>query len=676
VIQLARARGAKVVLQESYYPDRTGQLVAEKLGGSVVKLPAGADPAAFAGNIDDPATGDAVMSVELRGQSGGSSDTSPTVLILGTLALVESALIASAAFAVSIRRRQRELGLLAATGATPGQLARSVLVEAAMLGLIACVAGVVAGFAGSLAFAPWLDQLTQHRNPPLVLDPSGLLAPMAIGLFASVIAALVPARAVARMPVLLSLSGRRPAHRSAGRALSLGIVIVILGLASTIAGATFVFDDANIRQYLFLGGAVLGTLGFGACAPWLLERLDRIASWLPLTPRIAFRETARARSRNAPIVTAVLAGLAAVIAIGAWSASRDAEELRGWRPTLYPDQVRISGAGAAEAAQEVLAEHGATSATKITTLVSRDANEWAQYTLPDARDSRGRAINLVDGCTNCTPGAFEPFQVVQVAPATPELLALAHAESAAADLARGTVVVVSDKVATATTMRILVSRSDIPDPVGITVPVRVIHVGVGVGVLPDAFLPDALVAQLGLVPADVHTYGDGETIVVQYDHAVAALEFDRVVSIAARHIDTVAGLDSVPVLPGQGFRILLIALVLLFSLSVTGVALALGEAESRQDQRTLLALGAEPRLRRRIAAARAAVLAFVAGVLAVPAGLLPIWGIFTSRDAAMAVPGIEVAGALVVLPVLAVGFAWLLSRPIPDWNAFRSLEAR
>jgi zinc/manganese transport system substrate-binding protein len=46
VLQLARAQGAKVVLQEAYYPDKTGALVASKLGGSVVKLPAGADVAA------------------------------------------------------------------------------------------------------------------------------------------------------------------------------------------------------------------------------------------------------------------------------------------------------------------------------------------------------------------------------------------------------------------------------------------------------------------------------------------------------------------------------------------------------------------------------------------------------------------------------------------------------
>jgi putative ABC transport system permease protein len=107
--------------------------------------------------------------------------------------------------------------------------------------------------------------------------------------------------------------------------------------------------------------------------------------------------------------------------------------------------------------------------------------------------------------------------------------------------------------------------------------------------------------------------------------------------------------------------------------SVTGIAIALGEAESRPEQRSLLAIGADPRLRRRIASARAAVLALLAGVLAVPAGLLPIWGIFAARGSPLVVPTLEIAGAVLALPLLAVVSSWLLSRPIPDWNAFRSV---
>jgi putative ABC transport system permease protein len=208
----------------------------------------------------------------------------------------------------------------------------------------------------------------------------------------------------------------------------------------------------------------------------------------------------------------------------------------------------------------------------------------------------------------------------------------------------------------------------------LTVPVRVIVAPVRGAYLPWAFLPDAVINELGLVPGALDGQEAGSLFVVQYDHAVGAAEVGRAQEVAAGYPDTVAATDTAPVRPGEGMRFVLLALVLLFAVSVTAIAIALGEAESRPEQRSLLALGADPRLRRQIAAARAAVLTLLAGILAVPAGLLPIWGIFTSRGTHLAIPTLEIAGAVLLLPLLAVASAWLLSRPIPDWGAFRSVR--
>ncbi len=45
LLKAAKAAEVKVVLEESYYPDKTGKLVAEKLGGKVVTISGGADVA-------------------------------------------------------------------------------------------------------------------------------------------------------------------------------------------------------------------------------------------------------------------------------------------------------------------------------------------------------------------------------------------------------------------------------------------------------------------------------------------------------------------------------------------------------------------------------------------------------------------------------------------------------
>ena len=97
----------------------------------LVKVPAGIDPTSI-----DFSTA-AVNHVGFRGGSGSPADqASPAIIVLGGLAMVEAALVAAAAFAVSVRRRQHELGLLAAAGAAPRHLAGSVLAEALLLGLL------------------------------------------------------------------------------------------------------------------------------------------------------------------------------------------------------------------------------------------------------------------------------------------------------------------------------------------------------------------------------------------------------------------------------------------------------------------------------------------------------------------------------------------------------------
>jgi putative ABC transport system permease protein len=643
----------------------------------LIDVPDGADPEAIVEAYQSGATVHSIT-LEARGPSrlgsNGNDSASGSILVLGALALVEAALIASAAFAVSIRRRQRELGLLAATGATPRQLAAAVVAEAALLGLVACLGGVIVGLLGALALTPWLDELTQHRNGPLILDVGGVLGAVAVGFVAAIVAAVVPARTVARVPVLLALSGRRPSQAPASRTLWMGLAFVGLSVAMTIVGATVRDQNGSTNFVLLVGGAVLGTLGFGACSPWLLERLEGLASRLPVSGRIAFRDTARARSRSSPIVTAVLAGLAAAIALGAFTASRDAEELAHWTPQLHTDELVISGPGAAAAGADLIAEPGVVRGAQVPGLVVKAPGPYPMYTFPDARDADGKLINTLAGCSNCNPDAFSSYQVSGVAAATPALLALAHAEAGADDLRQGRVVLLTAGPMTATVMEVVLYDNDTGEITKrMTFPVSVINVGVRGNYLPEAFLPDAAIKALGLAAGRLNDQDAGWTFVAQYDHAIGDAEISRAQAIAAAYPDTTAVTDLAPVRPGEGFRFVLIGLVLLFAVSVTAIAIALGEAESRPEQRSLLALGADPRLRRRIAAARAAVLALLAGILAVPAGLLPMWGIFVSRGTHLAVPTLEIAAAVVLLPLLAVASAWLLSRPIPDWNAFRSV---
>ena len=161
----------------------------------------------------------------------------------------------------------------------------------------------------------------------------------------------------------------------------------------------------------------------------------------------------------------------------------------------------------------------------------------------------------------------------------------------------------------------------------LVIPARVVATGIDSVDLPGAVISTTTAARLGVPPGNTGRY------FIRLGHPVREEDLARAAAIVAGYPDGWADAALGPTRSGDGFRIAMLIASLLFALSVTGVAVALGEAESRPEQRTLLALGADPRVRRRIAAGRAAVISLLAGVLAVPAGLLPIWGLLLSRGA-------------------------------------------
>ena len=587
-----------------------------------------------------------LFSVTTRNQSLYEADqASPTIIVLGGLAMVEVALVAAAAFAVSVRRRQRELGLLAAVGASPRHLAGSVIAEALVLGVLGSLVGIIVGLAGALAISPWLSTLTDRRTAPIGVSPGWFGLAAAIGIGASLLAALVPAWTAARVPVMTALSGRRPSPTPAHRTLALGVALVGLAIGLTLGGATLRMqtDQGTLSIVMLLGGAVLGTLGFGACSPWLVERLERPAGRLPLTSRIALRDMARARSRSGPIVTAVLASFAATVALAAYSASADASALAHWQPYMQSDQIYLQG-NVDEVGPEVARQLGAVAAAPIPGIGS---------------DDRYPSLTTGEGAS------LEQIGYITVGDA--ELLKALHAEDAITDLQHGSVVLFTEKAVSASNATLAAT-----DPYGGVIdstelPVHDIVTGLATFGLPQAVVSADTAQHLGLAVPTSQRY------LVRLSSDVTEADLTKAGEIVATAPDTWADAALPPRQAGEGFRLVMLAASLLLALSVTGVAVALGEAESRPEQRTLLALGAHPQLRRWVAGARAGSIALLAGMLAIPAGLLPVWGLLASRGSPLVVPIPEVLVALLVLPVLAVIGAVLLSRPIPSWSAFRDL---
>lgn len=203
----------------------------------------------------------------------------------------------------------------------------------------------------------------------------------------------------------------------------------------------------------------------------------------------------------------------------------------------------------------------------------------------------------------------------------------------------------------------------------VLLPARVVALGVVASNLPGAVISAETASGMGATPGPTFRH------IIRLPRTVTDEDLTTVAGIAAKYPDTTVTASRPPVGADAAFRLVMIISSLLFAQTVTAVAVALGEAESRPDQRTLLALGADPGLRRWIAASRAGVIALLGGLFAVPAGLLPVWGLLASREEPLVVPVPEIVGAVALLPLFAIAGTWLLSRPIPDWSAFRNVGA-
>ena len=119
---------------------------------------------------------------------------------VATVFLLLASLIAAAGFAVVAQRRLRQLGMLAAIGATQKHLRLVLMANGAIVGAIAAVCGTIVGLALWLAVAPMLESAVDHRIDRLSL-PWGLLATaVALAVLAATAAAWWPARTVARAP--------------------------------------------------------------------------------------------------------------------------------------------------------------------------------------------------------------------------------------------------------------------------------------------------------------------------------------------------------------------------------------------------------------------------------------------------------------------------------------------
>ncbi len=266
------------------------------------------------------------------------SDVSKTTETLAmfsvaTVFLLLASLVAAAGFAVVAQRRLRQLGMLAAVGATEKHVRLVMLTNGAVVGALAAAMGTIAGLGLWLVFAPALESAVDHRIdrlslPWILIAMAGLLA-----VVGATVAAWWPGRAVARLPVLLALSGRPPKPRPARHSAIAAAALIAVGISCLALSGR----DSPPLIITGLLATILGSLLLG---PLAIRTFSAVAGRVPIAPRLALRDLARYQARSGAALAAVTLalGIAATVVV---IASAEEAKAASAPASLSDRQIRV-----------------------------------------------------------------------------------------------------------------------------------------------------------------------------------------------------------------------------------------------------------------------------------------------------------------------------------------------
>ena len=248
------------------------------------------------------------------------------VFVVATVAMVLVCLVAGASFATLAHRRMRQLGLLAAAGATPRHLRRAMVANGTAVGLTAAFAGTAAGLLAWLASASALEPAAAHRidrwNIPVWLPVAGI----GLAVATATMAAWWPARAVARMPITDAIVARPPAPRRVHRSLAAAIALLAYGVLAI--GAGIDPNSEAITPIFFISGMVALPVAVLLASAPVLRAVARLARRFPVGTRLAVRDLARFESCSAAALGAITLSLGIAVSVVVIAAANvpDADE--------------------------------------------------------------------------------------------------------------------------------------------------------------------------------------------------------------------------------------------------------------------------------------------------------------------------------------------------------------
>ena len=267
----------------------------------------------------------------------------------GTAALVAAIVLFVGAFLIintlsmTVGERAREVGLLRAAGATRAQISRFVFSGALLLGVVGALFGIFLGAILAMIMAGAVSEATGLVASVTSIDVPGAVTAALVGIGITILAAIEPALAAARISPVEALRARfdLPSLRR-GRLTWIAFIFLVVALVAMLAWPPVVAvaqAERALAVYLVLLVATL-------VSPFILQPLARllglpVAMILRIEERLARGSFARDRSRTTLTLGSLVIGLAMIVALG-WSAQAARASAFAWLNDVVPGDELVS----------------------------------------------------------------------------------------------------------------------------------------------------------------------------------------------------------------------------------------------------------------------------------------------------------------------------------------------
>ncbi|MFC9705910.1 ABC transporter permease [Streptomyces sp. NPDC056943] len=271
-------------------------------------------------------TGEALADEQARQIEEGLGTLKKVLIGFACIALFVGIFLIANTFTMLVAQRTKELALMRAVGASRKQITRSVLTEAALVGLVASAVGYVlgVGMAVGLRSAMAAFEL-KVPDGELILGATPALAAFGVGVLITMLAAWLPGRRAAKIPPVAAMNSvhATPSTKSLVVRNSIGGALTALGVGLIMMGASAGGDEGLL---LIGGGAFLTLIGVIMLVPLLSRPVISVirplfVSLFGISGKLAGLNAVRNPRRTGATASALAIGLTLVTGLSVLGAT-------------------------------------------------------------------------------------------------------------------------------------------------------------------------------------------------------------------------------------------------------------------------------------------------------------------------------------------------------------------